>query len=243
MLCIWRSEKWLRVWSAACDSAVSRSEEKFLLARVMSTCRFFVYFCHLPCVKDWEFDPGRQPDVSPYVIVLNKAGMSTQTYLLKRWHVPIIFAPHWQTLHFFLLLCSISHAHHSGFQPRRTKQWQHGVGGHEGVRHYAVGVHEHHLSAPRAPAWPLSGPCAGWKQWLPPDKVHSYCERGWLENAFITQRTVLNERWFYQKPVMTFATCQHIKKASQRAFVSRCIKVRCNNDSGDFICLNFCLII
>lgn len=138
---------------------------------------------------------------------------------------------------FFLLLCSISHAHHSGFQPRRTKQWQHGVGGHEGVRHYAVDIHEHHLSAPRATVRPLSGPHTGWKQWLPSDKVRLLWE-------------TLTWKCFHQSThhlkralILSKASCQHIKKASQRAFVSRCVKVRCNNDSGDFICLNFCLII
>lgn len=118
-------------------------------------------------MKDWEFDPGRQPDVSPYVIVLN---VSPRISIKEVTCTNYLFTSLANTA-FFLLLCSISHAHHSGFQPRRTKQWQHGVGGHEEVRHYAVGVHKHHLSAPHTPARPLSGPCTGWKQWLPPDKV------------------------------------------------------------------------
>lgn len=53
---------------------------------------------------------------------------------------------------FSSFLRSPSPAHRPGFQPRRAKQRQLGVGGHEGVRRRAVDAHRRHLLAARAAA-------------------------------------------------------------------------------------------
>lgn len=82
------------------------------------------------------------------------------------------------TFFFCLFLCRTQSSHHPGFQPRRPRQWQHGVRRKEGVCDCSVDGNKHHLSSPCAATWSVQGRCTGWKQWLPPDKVQ------WLWKTF-----------------------------------------------------------
>lgn len=103
----------------------------------------------------------------------------------KSWQVLIILALDWQSSFmekgwhfFFVFLCRTQSSHHPGFQPRRPRQWQHGVRRQEGVCDCSVDGNKHHLSSPCAATWSVQGRCTGWKQWLPPDKVQ------WLWKTF-----------------------------------------------------------
>lgn len=70
-----------------------------------------------------------------------------------------------------LCLCRARNPNHPGFRLRRTSQRQRGICWYKGVRHTTVDADEHHVWAPCAATGSVWCVCAGWKQWLPPDKV------------------------------------------------------------------------
>lgn len=138
---------------------------------------------------------------------------------------------------FFFLLRSPSHAHRTGFQLRRTKQWQLGVGRHEGVRRCAVDAHKRHLLAPRSAARVLSGRRAGWKQWIPSDKVQQ------LQSV---NTPPFRSADFYRRPVMECVKYLHmLKKKDPKGLcwqphvaAPHCIMI-----GLEFIFLNICTIL